>query len=402
MSQPPSSRVDAFVRTQQAQPVKPAAGVIIRPEHDEVWTHARVERLPVWIDGGTVVLGDGSLLMMREGQVCTSRDNGQSWQTRPMWPDGSVPAARHGCMFRCASGTLLLLYLDMATRRFEWDNEAHTLASEPRLHVALTRSTDDGRTWSPPATLCQGYCGCVLQVIQMRGGRLVAPLQQMLPDPWRHVQATFVSDDEGLTWGKSNLIDIGGHGHHDGCFESVVAEIADERLWMLLRTNLDRFWQAFSDDAGLSWRTILPTDIDASSAPANLLRLAGGRLMMVWNRQYPQGITEQEKAQWEGAGGDLNICHRRSSWHRRELSLAFSDDDGAHWTDPIVIARGRQISYPFLLERHPGEVWISTQFGPKVSLRLFERDFADLPATRPTGPAADPRHTPRVRFDVYR
>ena len=34
-------------------------------------------------------------------------------------------------------------------------------------------------------------------------------------------------------------------------------------MWMLLRTTLDQFWSAYSDDGGLNWRVLEPSGIDA-------------------------------------------------------------------------------------------------------------------------------------------
>ena len=58
---------------------------------------------------------------------------------------------------------------------------------------------------------------------------------------------------------------------------------------------------------------------------------------------------------------------------REELSVVFSEDDAKTWTDPIVLSKrpllpgepyhmARQ-SYPYLYERHPGELWITTMQG---------------------------------------
>ena len=71
--------------------------------------------------------------------------------------------------------------------------------------------------------------------------------------------------------------------------EATVAELSNGRLLMLIRTNLDRFWEAYSDDGGRYWREIRPSQIDASSSPGYLIRLASGRLALVWNRLYPEG-----------------------------------------------------------------------------------------------------------------
>ena len=47
---------------------------------------------------------------------------------------------------------------------------------------------------------------------------------------------------------------------------------------MLIRTNYDQFWTAYSSDKGRIWRDIRPSGIEASSAPGFLLRLKSGRL----------------------------------------------------------------------------------------------------------------------------
>ena len=55
---------------------------------------------------------------------------------------------------------------------------------------------------------------------------------------------------------------------------------------MLIRTNWDRmrgpFWEAFSEDKGRSWRTIRPSNIDMSSTPGYITRLASGHPGWPW------------------------------------------------------------------------------------------------------------------------
>ena len=76
------------------------------------------------------------------------------------------------------------------------------------------------------------------------------------------------------------------------------------------------------------------------------------------------------------AGGD-RTSESAASWHREELSLAFSNDDGKTWTKPVVIARvpGGALSYPYLFERRPGELWAITRFNTKLGVSLKEADF---------------------------
>jgi len=250
--------------------------------------------------------------------------------------------------------------------------------------VWATRSPDEGQSWLERVRVYDGSGGTIVSMIQTRSGRLVVPVQRLLYDPGRHGQVTYVSDDDGVSWRQSNMLDLGGHGHHHGCFEGAVVELRDGRLWMLLRTNLDRLWQAFSEDEGLSWRTFGPTDIDASSAPAYLARLSNGRLMMAWNRLYPEDLTPEQQAQWERAGGDCNSCQPLSSWHRWELSVAFSEDDGAHWTTPTALMRWprHNLAYPFILERRPGLIWLMSRFNERIGVCLREADFVSEKALR--------------------
>jgi hypothetical protein len=64
------------------------------------------------------------------------------------------------------------------------------------------------------------------------------------------------------------------------------------------------------------------------------------------------------------------------------LADADGDDDALTWTSPLVIARqhGGQLSYPYLFERHPGELWVIAELAFKKGwedpepLRLLARE----------------------------
>jgi len=95
--------------------------------------------------------------------------------------------------------------------------------------------------------------------------------------------------------------------------------------------------------------------------------------------------------------------------HRLELSLAFSEDDGQSWSDPVVIARSTGkaressrgwIAYPYVFERRPGELWITTMQGP-VRLRIFERDLVTKAANGPVVTFGDSTTAPRGELVTY-
>lgn len=107
-----------------------------------------------------------------------------------------------------------------------------------RKPVYVVRSLDDGKTWEEPRLVQDGYCGALRKIIQLRSGRIILGSQEAMPNPGRHVTFTFASDDDGVTWRKSNIIDLGrsgGYGDHGGGIEATIAQLGDGRVWMLMR-----------------------------------------------------------------------------------------------------------------------------------------------------------------------
>ena len=356
--------------------------------------------LPPGIAGPFVEMADGSLMTVDGNATRVSQDNGSSWSDpRPIYegPKPGIPGVsspfldeigdRMGWLvLRTHDGTLVLLYIDRSTHLFAWDDSTGKPVANLRADVWAIRSLDKGQTWVDRQMIMEGYCGALITMIQTKSGKVVVPVQQMMYDPGRSGTQTFVSADDGKTWKRSNIIDLGGHGHHDGGFEATLAELGDGRLLMLIRTPLDQFWQALSTDEGLSWRVIRPTGIDASNAPGYLARLASGRLVFVWNWLYPQG----ENGYVRSSGQSTQVM---SSHHREELSIAFSEDDSSTWNEPVVLAvqkRGSPplvldarrkvnmdgLSYPWVYERRPGELWVTSRFQGHLRVSINEEDFA--------------------------
>ena len=88
----------------------------------------------------------------------------------------------------------------------------------------------------------------------------------------------------------------------------------------------------------------------------------------------PEGRTDYPRR--SGVG----FSKRPASWHRDELSLAFSSDDGRTWSAPKVILRGDAlVSYPFAFERRDGEIWISLNHKGHQSFRFLEKDLIGAP-----------------------
>ena len=308
-------------------------------EKDESrWVHPLCQPLSISCDGPFVELEDGSLMTVDNGGVRVSRDNGKTWSEKRLvhegvdgLRDGRAPATAY--IVRTKNDVLVTVYLDATTYNFSWDNSINQPKDDCELEVWAIRSLDGGKTWVDRQRILDGYNPNFFGFIQIDNGRLVTCVPHLVRDPGRYVACSLTSGDDGKTWQRSNLVDLGGHGHHSGAMEPTVAQLSDGRLLMMIRTHWGRFWEAYSEDRGLSWRTIRPSPIESSSAPGYLLMLDSGRLAFVSN----------------GTKG------------RRELLLRFSEDDAKTWSDEVVVVRQDigEISYPYFREHRPGELWIT-------------------------------------------
>ncbi len=265
----------------------------------------------------------GQLLTVTPEGLSESRDGGKTWSKATPIVTGEPPvevAQRYSFLQRTKNGVLVIVHIDPSTAKWVWDEKQKT-ATTARRDVWSIRSLDGGKTWTDRTLVCEGYSGYLerRQLSTLPSGRLVIPVQHWIPQENRHAQLVFASDDQGKTWQKSSLVDVGGRGHHDGAMESTMERLQDGRLWLLMRTNLDAFWQSFSKDGGATWSDPQATAIDASSSPGAMKRLSDGRLILVWNRLYPEGKTEVKRKPMDGIYASSNAA----SSQREELSIAF-------------------------------------------------------------------------------
>jgi sialidase-1 len=345
-------------------------------EKGDRWIEPRFSPLTVGVKPPFLTLGDGRIMAMQGNATVTSRDGGNTWsEPRVIYGEGGLGVSdkgpgipQTGVFVRTREGVIILVWKDECD--LNWNDTIGEPGPDARGQQWSIRSCDDGQTWIDRQPMCDGMGGQPpTNIIQTMSGRLVTTVQYYLRKPGRNVLRGFSSPDNGKTWRGSNIIDLGGHGHHDGAVEPTLVQLKDGRLWMLIRTNWDRFWDAFSDDDGLSWRTIVPGAIEGSTSPAYLTRLSSGRLILLWNRLYPEGASSFARRSGQ-------YSEAMASWHREELSLAFSEDEGATWSKPVIIAREKDtwVSYPYVFEPQPGLLWIFTAQG-NLSVRVREADL---------------------------
>lgn len=338
--------------------------------------HPAGERLPFNHQGPFVTTEDGAILCLTAKEALRSTDEGRTWTGTPLFADPlKQTVSNERALLKMREGVIVAAYMNLVERRapkgWGW-GEKDVDWRDFILPTYTVRSTDGGKTWEAPVKLTEPWCGCVHSLIQTQSGRLVLVGQEIIP-AWRHATVTFVSDDLGLSWQRGEVLDYGVGAHdHAGSIEGTVLERADGSLLLFLRTESGYLWQAESRD-GLKWERLEQTAIRAVTCCPQVARLADGRAALLWNAP-PRHAPEN-----------------RSS--RAELSLAFSEDDGATWSDPVVVAAnyagGGLVSYPYLYERQPGELWITTmQGGLRMKIGLEGLGKGSIPVFEPPAAAA--------------
>jgi sialidase-1 len=344
------------------------------------WIAENVEEIPGLKSGPFIRLDDGDILTVENNMSLISRDEGKTWTEYPIFDDPEKFEIRvERVLIRSGNGVIILAFANNKERA-NWNWQESILDSPGAILPTYTvRSLDGGKTWQDLQKLHNEWTGANRDIIETRDGNIILSSMMFRSNPGRHTVVTYTSMTDGLNWIQSNVIDLGGIGHHGGVTEATIEQLNDGRIWMLIRTNWGVFWESYSENEGLTWKNFKPTIIDASTAPGILQRLKSGRLVLVWNRKNPEGRDD-----YPLTGGDGNSSEVPRSNHREELSIMFSDDDGITWSSPNVIARSnkdsktRAIAYPRIFEASPGELWITTTyagFGGYLSMKLYEKDF---------------------------
>lgn len=352
---------------------------------DSPTLHPKATALPFTHQGPFVTTAEGGVLCIDAKNALRSADEGRTWSSTPLFAEAAkFNVSNERALLRTREGVIISAWMNSAERKepkgWHWGEPG----VDWRAFVLPTysnRSTDDGKTWETPVLLSTPWCGCIHSMIQMKSGRIVLVGQEIIPQ-WRHATVMWVSDDLGKSWQRGDMLDYGVGTHdHAGSLEGTVIERKDGSLYLLLRTESGFLWEATSRD-GLKWTGLQTTKIASVTCCPQMARLSDGRIALLWNappRHDP-----------------------KSGSSRVELSLAISDDETATWSKPVIVAAnyvaGGRVSYPYLYERKPGELWITTmQGGLRMKVNAADLGAGEIPVFVPP-PKAEPKPGGIVMF----
>lgn len=329
-----------------------------------------------------VLLPDGTLLCLRVNrrtqhlESLSSADGGLSWSAAR--DETALPHEKMG------PGPALC----------DAEGEVHVILTRQRgsgrpavtrfIDLWHCRTRDDRTGWTEPREIWRGYCGAAMDVKQLKNGRIVVPFaawkepgQEVAPSTGLNYTTAVYSDDRGRTWqlSPSKLTAPcyeGYNGNNYGAIEPTILELADGRVWMLLRTQTGLLYESYSND-GAEWAPAQPSRFRSSTSPAALERLPDGRIVLFWNHcEMP--------LKFQGAG----VYGGRDALH-----AAISADEGRTWTgyrevyrdphrDETPPRRGdRGTAYPGATAIDQRRLALATGQGDRRRLILVDTDWIE-------------------------
>lgn len=304
--------------------------------------------------------GDVDLVLRR------STDGGNSWSAiETVWDDSTNTCGNPCPVVDQSTGYLWLL---MTWNRGE-DRESAIIAGQGRdtRRVFVTRSLDDGRSWSAPTEITRQvkttnwtwYATGPGTGIQLQRGskreRLVIPCDHIEAGTKRYGAHVIYSDDHGLTW------QLGGSAPNDQVNECEAVELDDGHLLLNMRnyesTQPSR-QIASSADGGDTW-------LDPRHDPALPDPICQASI-----RRYSWPATNQAGV----------ILFSNPAGHRRErMTIRASVDDGRTWPMSRVLEPGPS-AYSCLARLGDGRIGLLFETGQsspyeEIVLARFSLDW---------------------------
>ena len=204
------------------------------------WVPSKVEEIKGLLSSGPFIrLKDGSILTIVEsgGKCSISKDEGKTWNTISTF-DSEKYIVWSPVVIQTRTGVIIMGFTNGKEKaNWKWNNETHD-SPGAILPAYTARSLDGGKTWQDFQKLHDDWTGMNRDIIETSEGNVVYTTMMLKHNPGRHTVVTYTTKDDGKSWIRSNIVDMGGSGNHGGAMESTLEQLKDGRLWMLLRTNL--------------------------------------------------------------------------------------------------------------------------------------------------------------------
>lgn len=191
-------------------------------------------------------------------------------------------------------------------------------------------SSDNGDTWTKPEILVKndtsGGRGPVKnKCLRTSDGKLLAPASTEQNKKW--IPFIDISYDDGFTWVACDPMPRPKYkGAYVGLIQPTLWESENKSLHCFMRSNKCALYKSDSFDEGLTWSKPYRTRIPNNNSGIDCTKDTHGNLWLIYN---PVDV-------------DWGVRH--------PLALAYSKDDGKHFTDVLLPECGNgEFSYPAIV-----------------------------------------------------
>ena len=341
----------------------------------------------VWFGGSMEGRSDISVYFSRLDPVA------RRWTTPEQLSNDPERSEQNPILFPSPDGSLWLL---------------HTAQLSGNQDTAIVRrrvSRDNGRTWEPTQRVDAVPTGTFVRhpMHVNADGSWLLPAYDCRTRPGEKwdgsldESAVLRSTDRGASWQRIAVPDS------LGCVHMSIVPASDGGLLGFFRSRwADSIYRTRSDDGGLTWRRPVPSALPNNNSSIQALRLADGRLAMIFNASSAADATERRASLYDeldddaklpsdGVAGEAEAAPaarsrpgastpvqppvRHAFWGapRAPMTLALSEDDGDTWpwqrnlevgdgwcmSNDSVRGLNREYSYPSLRQTADGALHVA-------------------------------------------
>ncbi|MBL8820239.1 MAG: DUF2341 domain-containing protein [Planctomyces sp.] len=358
-------------------------GVALRKHNDDGVHTYRIPALTTSRDGTLLAVYDMRRRMGRDLQedidigLSRSTDGGQTWEPPRIIMDmgefGGLPQEQNGCsdpgiIVDHQTGEIFCfaLWMNGKPGKHQWVEDGSEAGFEigTTAQFMMVRSTDDGRTWSPPENLTRQLkqeswwllAPSPQAGISLADGTLVMPVQGRTGRETLETFATImVSRDHGKTWTVSAPGYTGGN-------ECQAVQLSDQSIMLNIRNDRERYRAVVvTHDLGQTWT-------EHSTHRKTLIEPnCNGSLLNVRLRD------SQNLAPHRTVRSLLLFANPNTQKGRTHHAIQVSFDEGQTWPDShkVLLDEGLGAGYPSMTQiddEHIGIVYEGSQ-----SHLVFER-----------------------------
>ncbi|MCA8995075.1 MAG: exo-alpha-sialidase [Planctomycetaceae bacterium] len=284
--------------------------------------------------------------------LSTSGDDGKTWQeVLIVDPDGDGPVRAYDPeLWMAPDGKLRLCWAQAI---------GHEGSVAGVWFLPIANPDEATPKYEAPQRITDGIMMC--KPLVLKSGTWALPAST-----WRKTDNSarlIVSDDEGKTWSLQGGCNVP---EADRAFdEHMFIEKNDGNLWLLARTKYG-IGESISTDGGRTWPELTPSRIAHPSARFFIRRLNSGNLLLV-----KHGAIDKRTG-------------------RSHLTAFVSTDDGATWSDGLLLDERNSVSYPDGQQTEDGTIRIIYDFSRTGDRHILMATFReeDVAAGKIVSPGA--------------